>query len=86
LPTGAVDLLPTVLTLLGLPLHSPLDGRVLWELFERPQGDVVSESQDVMLEAAKGSGGKVLLHKVGPSTYVHGALQPDTTFRLAGKE
>jgi arylsulfatase A-like enzyme len=86
LPTGAVDLLPTVLTLLGLPLHSPLDGRVLWELFERPQGDVVSESQDVTLEAAKGSGGKVLLHKVGPSTYVHGALQPDTTFRLAGKE
>jgi hypothetical protein len=84
LPTGAVDLLPTVLTLLGLPLPTPLDGRVLWELFAQPEGKVVSASQDEILEAARGSSGKVALHKVGPSTYIHGALQPDTTFRLAG--
>jgi predicted AlkP superfamily pyrophosphatase or phosphodiesterase len=84
LPTGAVDLLPTVLTLLEIPLPSPLDGRVLWELFERPQGDVVDAGPDESVEAAHGQGGKVLLHKVGPSTYVHGALQPDTTFHLAG--
>ncbi len=73
IPTGAVDLLPTVLTLLGLPLHEPLDGRVLWELFERPQGEVLDSSQDELLEAADGTGGKVKLHKVGTSTYIHGA-------------
>jgi arylsulfatase A-like enzyme len=83
LPTGAVDLLPTVLALLGIPLHEPLDGRVLWELFAKPQGETGS-SHDEILEAEQGEGGKVLLHKVGPSTYVHGALQPDTTFHLAG--
>jgi arylsulfatase A-like enzyme len=82
LPTGAIDLLPTVLTLLGLPLHAPLDGRVLWELFAQPNGDV-GTSQDEILETADGKGGQVLLHKVGPSTYVHGALQPDTVFQLA---
>jgi arylsulfatase A-like enzyme len=86
LPTGATDLLPTVLTLLGLPLHNGLDGRVLWELFAQPQADVVRESVDEVLEAEKGQGGKVLLHKVGSSVYVHGAIQPDTTFRLAGVE
>lgn len=74
LPTGAIDLLPTVLTLLGLPLHSPLDGRVLWELFAQPQGEVIDASQDEVLESPDGSGGKVRLHKVGPSTYVHGAV------------
>jgi hypothetical protein len=83
LPTGAIDLLPTVLTLLDIPLHKPLDGRVLWELFARPQGEAGS-NHDELLEAAHGEGGKVLLHKVGPSTYVHGALQPDTNFHLAG--
>lgn len=82
-PTGAIDLLPTVLTLLGLPLHTPLDGRVLWELFADPQGESGAR-QDATLEAANGQGGKVQLHKVGPSTYVHGAIQPDTTFHLAG--
>jgi arylsulfatase A-like enzyme len=89
LPTGAIDLLPTVLTLLGLPLHAPLDGRVLWELFEQPQGDVLDRGHDEVVVSANGphhngAGGKVLLHKVGPSSYVHGALQPDTTFKLAG--
>ncbi len=83
LPTGAIDLLPTLLTLLGLPLHTPLDGRVLWELFAQPQGDV-DTNRDEILEAAAGDGGQVLLHKVGPSTYVHGALQPNTTFHLTG--
>ena len=83
LPTGATDLLPTVLTLLGLPLHAPLDGRVLWELFEKPQGEVGTR-HDEILAAADGTGGQVQLHKVGPSTYVHGALQPDTSFVLAG--
>ena len=83
LPTGAIDMLPTVLTLLGMPLHDTLDGRVLWELFDKPQGDV-GASQDALLEAANGQGGKVLLHKLGAATYVHGAMQPDTTFKLAG--
>jgi hypothetical protein len=82
LPTGAVDLLPTILTLLDLPLPSYLDGRVLWELFAQPSGEP-GENRDEILEAARGNGGQVLLHKVGPSMYVHGALQPETTFQLA---
>jgi hypothetical protein len=82
LPTGAIDLLPTVLTLLGLPLHAPLDGRVLWELFAQPQGET-GDRHEELLEAANGEGGQVLLHRVGPSLYVHGALQPETNFQVA---
>lgn len=83
IPTGAIDLLPTILTLLGVPLHTPLDGRVLWELFDAPQGETGAR-HDSTVAASAGQGGKVQLHHVGPSTYVHGALQPDTTFVLAG--
>ncbi|MCC6455542.1 MAG: alkaline phosphatase family protein [Caldilineaceae bacterium] len=81
-PTGAVDLLPTILTLLDLPLPAHLDGRVLWELFAKPVGEV-GPSHDEVLRAAHGDGGQVLLHRVGPSLYVHGALQPESAFELA---
>ncbi len=80
--TGAIDLLPTLLTLLGLPLPSHLDGRVLWELFAQPEGEP-GTMRDEVVEAAQGKSSQVLLHKVGPSTYVHGALQPETSFELA---
>lgn len=81
-PTGAIDLLPTILTLLGLPLPAHLDGRVLWELFVKPLGEPEA-SNDELLEAENGAGGQVLLHKVGPSVYVHGARQPESIFELA---
>lgn len=83
LPTGAIDLVPTVLTLLEMPLPAHLDGRVLWELFAQPAGEPGAH-RDEILEATGGKGGQVLLHKVGPSTYLHGALQPETLFQLPG--
>jgi hypothetical protein len=79
LPTGAIDLLPTVLTLLGLPLPDHLAGRVLWELMAQPQGEPGNAS-DQVLASTSGTGGQLLLHEVGPSRYVHGALQTDTHF------
>ena len=79
-PTGAIDLLPTILTILEMPLPAHLDGRILWELFAKPVGEV-GPSHDEIIEAANGQGGQVLVHKVGPSTYVHGALQPETIFQ-----
>jgi hypothetical protein len=82
-PTGAIDLLPTVLTLLGIPLPAHLDGRILWELFAKPLGEVGTSHEEI-LEAASGEGGQVLLHKTGPSLYIHGALQPETAFQLTG--
>jgi arylsulfatase A-like enzyme len=79
LPTGAIDLLPTLLTLLQMPQPGHLDGRVLWELLDRPQGEPGS-AYDEVLEPTHGNGSRLLLHKVGASSYLHGALQPGSAY------
>lgn len=85
LPTGATDLLPTVLTLLGLPLPGHLDGRVLWEGLSRPAGEPADAVTEVV-EPAQVNGarepGRVQLQRVGTTTYVHGALQTDAAYAL----
>jgi arylsulfatase A-like enzyme len=84
LPTGAVDLLPTILTLLHMPLPDRLDGRVLWEILREPQGEP-GETQLEFIEpqqpaASAATPAQLALHRVGDATYFHGALQADAEY------
>ena len=77
LPTGAIDLAPTVLACLGYPSSPVAQGRVLWEMFSRPQGEPGEMRDEVLMAAQPQAGQGVMLHHVGASTYVHGALPVD---------
>lgn len=79
IPTGAVDLLPTVLTLLGLQPPAHLHGRVLWEILADPQGEPGAIRDEIVEPVTPASHGvqpaRLKMHRVGATTYVHGALQ-----------
>jgi hypothetical protein len=82
LPTGAVDLAPTVAALLGLEAQPSQDGRVLWELMAGPAGEP-GPLQEELLEPVTTNGfreARLLLHRVGTTSYLHGALQEDAHF------
>jgi arylsulfatase A-like enzyme len=75
LPTGAIDLTPTILTLIGLPLPAHLDGRVLWEGLASPDGEPGEVSTETLTpqEAGSGRDAALQLHRVGGTTYLHGS-------------
>jgi predicted AlkP superfamily pyrophosphatase or phosphodiesterase len=79
LPTGATDLTPTILTLLGLPLAPHFDGRVLWEGLASPDGEPGEESTETLTPRVAGPGrvGALHLHRVGETTYLHGSARTD---------
>lgn len=75
LPTGAVDMLPTLLTLLGMPLPDYLDGRVLWEIFRTPQGEPGAKSHVIVEPTTPAAGvtpAQLQLDYVGNTAYVYG--------------
>jgi len=84
LPTGAIDLLPTVLTLLDMPRPAHLDGRVLWEILRDPQGEPGVERKEVVEPTVPYNGAanpaRLALHHVDGTTYFHGALQTDVSY------
>jgi len=84
LPTGAIDLLPTLMTILGLEQPATLDGRVLWEIFERAAGEpgeVASETIEPLIPSpAAAHPAQIALHRVGTTSYLHGALQENSFF------
>lgn len=84
IPTGAIDLLPTVLTLLGMDVPSEIDGRPLWEIMARPQGEPGAVTRTLLEPTTPSSSAihpaQIALHHVGQTTYVHGALQADAYF------
>lgn len=83
LPSGVVDILPTVLTLLGLPRPRPLDGRVLWEALRQPAGEPGASELETIEPARPAAGitpARVTLARVGQTTYVHGALESDAAY------
>lgn len=89
LPTGAVDILPTLLSVLGLPLPSHLDGRVLYEALRQPDGEpgeCVTETLEPAVRPADATPRRLTLKHVGHATYVHGAVHPEATFppRVSG--
>lgn len=78
-PTGATDLAPTVLTLLGLAVPEPIDGRVLREALRCEDGDVPSAEDRILepvIDIRRDHPPRVRLHRVGSSSYVHGSLSP----------
>jgi hypothetical protein len=72
-PSGATDLTPTVLTLLGLEHPKTIDGRVLWEAFAQAL-EAPGERRDVVVEPAMphpaGFAPTLRLHHVGPVSYL----------------
>lgn len=84
IPTGAIDLLPTILHLIGLPQPDAIDGRPLWELMRRPQGEpgVVARSVVEPLTPSRNAAqpAQLAFHQVGQTSYLHGALQTDACF------
>ncbi|CAN5571696.1 alkaline phosphatase family protein [soil metagenome] len=72
--TGAIDIMPTILTILGLDVPTGLDGRVVHEAMVGSNGNV-SDREDIVLEAMTPGPkqGSVRIHRVGASTYVHGS-------------
>jgi hypothetical protein len=75
-PSGAIDIAPTVMSLLGMTPPAHMDGRVLWEIMARPQGDIqqaTTETATPENEHADGFNPSLVLHRVGNSSYVHQA-------------
>jgi arylsulfatase A-like enzyme len=76
LPSGNVDLAPTVLALLGLPIDVPFDGRVLAEAFRRESAAFPAPPRTSLEHVAERPtrGGtfrqRLLLERVGAATYV----------------
>lgn len=75
IPTGAVDLLPTVLTLLDHPLPAHLHGRVLWEILRQPRGEPGEVTEEILEPSVMApTTAAVEMHRVGSTEYVHGAV------------
>lgn len=77
LPTGAIDLLPTILTLLDYPLPNHIAGRVLWEMMDQPAGEPGRQTSQIIepdIAVAGRSTPQLQLERVEPSTYVSGQL------------
>jgi len=75
LPSGNVDLAPTILALLGLATDAPFDGRVLAEAFREgaPSGPPPWTSVEHVVERRTRTGGlvqRLSLERVGATTYV----------------
>ncbi len=74
LATGAVDLAPTILSLLGIDVPAYMNGRVLWELMNRPEGEPDEEDMSEINPATAHPDGfspTLLLHRIGRTSYVH---------------
>ena len=75
LPSGNIDLAPTVLALLGLATDIPLDGRVLAEALRdgAPSSPVLHASIEHVVERRTRAGSllqRLVLERVGSTTYV----------------
>lgn len=76
LATGAIDIAPTILTLLGIDVPVWMDGRVLWEAMKQPGGEPGAEQMLEHRPATPHPGGfqpTLALHRVGRTGYVHAA-------------
>lgn len=72
-PSGAIDLAPTVLAVLGIEHMSSFDGRVWWEAFEHPDGEPGAVREEVVeptLSSGDGFTPALYLQHVGEATYL----------------
>lgn len=74
-PTGAIDLAPTVLALLGYDVPEHMDGRVLHEVISSPTGDVLDATMETIQPESSHDSftPSLVLHRVGETTYIHHA-------------
>lgn len=83
IPTGSIDLLPTILHILDIEPPAPLQGRILWELLATPEGEP-GEVRDEILTPQTGPNGhdrRLVLHHVGQTSYLHGAFVGEQEWR-----
>lgn len=76
IPTGAIDLAPTILAILDLPAPSSVSGRALAEGF-RDSATLPDTRDELVIPAIPAPNGRtpqVLLHHVGASSYLHGTV------------
>ncbi|MGB3328910.1 MAG: alkaline phosphatase family protein [Thermomicrobiales bacterium] len=72
MPSGVTDVMPTILDSLGLDSPSGLDGRVLREAFAAT-ADPIVEKTNTVLTAPGATAGRVIIHRVEGTTYLHGS-------------
>jgi arylsulfatase A-like enzyme len=75
LPSGNVDLTPTVLRLLGIDDGGPFDGRPLLEAFRRAsrgEAPVLPRGRRVIERSSQGGTDRLILEEVGSTRYVAG--------------
>lgn len=82
LPTGAIDVMPTILSVLGLPIPDSVEGRPVTEGLAA-NGAATPDVLDVELRAqVPGAHDRVVLaHRIGKATYIHGSAQPGSVDR-----
>lgn len=74
LPSGATDIAPTILSLLGIDPPAWMDGRVLWETMNAAAGEPGDVRDDRVGPAVHHTGGFAPVlhrHHVGATSYVH---------------
>lgn len=72
--TGAIDIAPTALTLLGIVPPEHMDGRIVWEAMRDPQDDIQHSRTEIITpenEYPDGFSPELVLHRVGKTSYVH---------------
>jgi arylsulfatase A-like enzyme len=75
IPTGAIDLMPTILHLLGIEAPAGLDGRVVREALAGAGGDMPEVRKRTLEPLQPGRVGRgVTLHDVNGTQYVHGSM------------
>jgi arylsulfatase A-like enzyme len=74
IPAGAIDVVPTILALLGLPAPDWVDGRVLWEAFQRREGESPEQRLTTIEPRTPHETGftpRAILHQAGRQRYLH---------------
>ncbi len=72
IPCGVIDVLPTVMSVLGLPVPDDIDGRVLEESLQGSNAQPVATTESV----TSVSGGRLTFSRVGGARYLDG-LSPN---------
>jgi len=75
MPTSATDLVPTILSILGLDAPTALDGRILVEALNGGGDGPAVETLALAPEVPGRVSRSVVTHRIGGNTVVHGSAQ-----------
>jgi arylsulfatase A-like enzyme len=83
LPTGGTDIMPTILSILGLDVPDTVSGRVVSEALANQEADI-PEVRSVQVHAQNPGVHEraAILNSVGSSVYVHGSAQQGNVERM----